>query len=192
MAEILSMDVIYNYALGLCGLLFAPVIIIITLVFRRKLKRKFWILLIVGIVLLSVEIYFVNIAFQYERNLAKQREEQRLVSEQKEKKYFEENRIRALEVPKEVIKTCLDVNGRIADRDEKWEYSDAIMDPNLPRSKMLLACKYADGSWYLKCEKGGFSLRHLQFRITKDAKSQWQSIQLSGDEKDFCPGDSSK
>jgi hypothetical protein len=90
-------------------------------------------------------------------------------------------------LPPAVIALCADENGRLADRDKKWETTDAITDSKLPRKRFIWGA--TRGEYYIiHYERGGVAHSyHVLIATLKEgeekAKVVWRGV---GDRlKDF-------
>jgi hypothetical protein len=57
-------------------------------------------------------------------------------------------------LPPALVALCADENGRFADRGGKWESTDVIMDPTLPRKRLVWAAVGGE-YWVVYYERGG-------------------------------------
>ncbi len=168
---------------------FAPFPLLIgCLIFRKRLGRwfKFLICLVAAwIVFLFLPLYLNFFRDEMHRSLRAEKIQAKEYADRV--KLRDLNKIELKEVPNNVVSVCRDSMGRIANYNEAWNSTD-VFDLK-PQSHLLLVCQYPDGSWYIQCEKGGFTIQRLQFKISKDSNNQWQATQLGGDLKEFCPSD---
>jgi hypothetical protein len=74
---------------------------------------------------------------------------------------------RTAEIPRGVLACCSDEDGRIANPEGPWEFSDVMRDEPTPRARLLNACKISDGLWDITFEKGGFTTRHGRVRVSR-------------------------
>jgi hypothetical protein len=77
-------------------------------------------------------------------------------------------------IPNEVVKYCYDSSGRIADKGQQWEISDAG-NGALPQSILVGACKHSKSEWSVLCQKGGYASTYLLVKVRKE-KSGWKKI----------------
>ena len=60
------------------------------------------------------------------------------------------------DIPKAVLKPCLDRDGKIAGAGESWQDSCVgIGDVPVPHARLDVACRMTDTLWQLTCERGG-------------------------------------
>ena len=57
-------------------------------------------------------------------------------------------------LPASVVALCADHNGRLAEPGQKWEPTDVIRDPNLPRKRLVWAAR-GDNYYVIHYESGG-------------------------------------
>ncbi|WP_413942730.1 hypothetical protein [Bdellovibrio sp. HCB-162] len=74
--------------------------------------------------------------------------------------------LRLADVPTEILTSCRDGYGKIADIGEEAEISDVHMN-NKPRAKLLLVCKHEDQAIEVFCIKGSYSPSIVHVRATK-------------------------
>lgn len=137
-------------------------------------------------ILVAIYVFglLINRIIESERYVSRIRESDRKVQVKEKKVREEQNRIVLSAIPKEILKPCLDKSGKIADRDNEWNYSDVASF--LPQSRLKLACHYPNGDWYIACEKGGYTIQKIQLRASMDSTQHWQTIQLAQEEKETC------
>ena len=108
-------------------------------------KKKAISLFLIAFVVLSISFVRAEISklTKEQRNLLRQARQSKTIS-------------RINDLPKPVIALCADSKGRFANPAEKWEPSDFIRDPSLPRKRMIWARN--SGSYYIvHYESGGFA-----------------------------------
>jgi len=73
---------------------------------------------------------------------------------------------RTPEIPSAVLACCTDEDGRIANPEGPWEFSDVMRDEPTPRARLLNACKISEGLWDITFEKGGLTTRRRRVRAS--------------------------
>jgi hypothetical protein len=90
-------------------------------------------------------------------------------------------------LPLKVRSLCADANGRIADKGQKWEATDLITDPPLPRKRFIWAATNAE---YIVVyfEKGGYAKSfHTVIFQFQDQKvgAKWKQVWHAVDTTDL-------
>jgi hypothetical protein len=88
---------------------------------------------------------------------------------------FPDGPIRLGRIPREALKPCLDDDGRIANPEGPWEFSDVLTDARIPRARLLNACRVASNEWTFTCERGGYSTSLGSFRARQVA-GRWEIV----------------
>ena len=96
---------------------------------------------------------------------------------------------KTMNIPSQVLKFCLDGNGKIADAGEAWEATDVIRDKKLPRTRFLDGCSTGENEWRIAYEAGGYAYRIVNLRVSK-IKGFWTITQneISFDKQKFDCG----
>ncbi len=74
---------------------------------------------------------------------------------------------RSSEIPKDVLKYCLDFNGRIAEANEKWQETDVIKDHSLARNRLIGGCQVSKNEWQIVYEQGGRGHNFVNLRVLR-------------------------
>ena len=83
-------------------------------------------------------------------------------------------------LPPAIVALCADDNGRLAEPGQKWEATDFIHDPSLPRKRLIWAA-VADEYYVVHYERGGLghSFHILVATLEKEVKKPkvvWRSV----------------
>jgi hypothetical protein len=77
-------------------------------------------------------------------------------------------------LPVPVLALCLDVNGRLAEPDNKWEPTDVIIDSTLPRHRLIWAV--AGGGYYVVHYESGGRGHSYHILVAKQAEGEPQLV----------------
>ena len=94
----------------------------------------------------------------------------------------------ATNLPPAIVTLCADDSGRLAEPGQKWEATDVIADPSLPRKRLIWAVVY-DDRYVVHYERGGraHSFHILVATLAKadpKPKVEWRAV--GGRFKDYA------